>query len=332
MEVDAIVNAANTALRMGGGVCGAIFRAAGPEELQKACDMLAPINTGQAVITPGFASKARYIIHAAGPIYKEGDTQQESQLYNCYARSLRLAVDNGCRSIAFPLISSGIYGYPPHEALRVAERAIRDFIGAEGSDIDVYLIVYNNNAFQASVQLFSDVRSYIDEHLVEEEDKHSRRMEHRLWGLLDSGVCAAAAEPVDNLFCRGNGFGDVLDRLEDSFSTLLIKYIRRQGMSNTEVYKEANLDRRLFSKIISNSDYAPAKPTVLALVIALRLNLDDAATLLKSAGFAISHSQKVDLVVEYFIKKGGKDYNIFQINDVLMSLGLPQFGSKSWQS
>ncbi|MCQ2251058.1 MAG: hypothetical protein MJZ66_08110 [Bacteroidales bacterium] len=181
-------------------------------------------------------------------------------------------------------------------------------------------------------QILSDVRRYIDDNL-ESEAPVSKcfTILPKMAALFGGAALHKSMEP-EACATYSKNFTDILDRLEDSFSTLLLKYIRQKGMSNAEVYKEANLDRRLFSKIISNNDYAPAKSTVLALVVALRLNIDEAATLLKSAGYAISHSSRVDLVVEYFILKGGKDYNIFQINDVLESLGLQQFGSKSWQS
>jgi O-acetyl-ADP-ribose deacetylase (regulator of RNase III) len=110
MDVDAIVNAANTGLLMGGGVCGAIFNAAGAIELQAACDALSPIKTGDAVITPGFALPAKYVIHTAGPVYRGGMNDEEAALHSCYINSLRRAVENDCESVAFPLISSGIYG------------------------------------------------------------------------------------------------------------------------------------------------------------------------------------------------------------------------------
>ena len=124
MRVDAIVNAANTSLQMGGGVCGAIFGAAGAEKLQAACNPLAPIKTGEAVITPGFDLPAKYVIHAAGPVYRDGNHDEEAQLRSCYTNALDLANKNGCESVAFPLISSGIYGYPKDEALAVATSAI----------------------------------------------------------------------------------------------------------------------------------------------------------------------------------------------------------------
>jgi O-acetyl-ADP-ribose deacetylase (regulator of RNase III) len=141
VKADAIVNAANTALQMGGGVCGAIFRAAGPEKLQKACDALAPIATGGAVITEGFGLPAKYVIHTAGPIYRDGKQGEEALLRSCYKNSLELALKHGCESIAFPLISSGIYGYPKADALRVATEAITGFL--EGHDMDVFLVVFD---------------------------------------------------------------------------------------------------------------------------------------------------------------------------------------------
>lgn len=140
LKVDAIVNAANTGLRMGGGVCGAIFRAAGAEELQKACDKAGPIETGGAAITPGFALPAKYIIHAAGPVYQPGNHAEcERLLRSTYTSALTLAEQNHCKSIAFPLISSGIFGYPKPEALWVATSAILDFLSEH--DMEVYLII-----------------------------------------------------------------------------------------------------------------------------------------------------------------------------------------------
>ena len=141
LKVDAIVNAANTQLLAGGGVCGAIFRAAGYHELQTACDKLAPIQTGAAVITPGFNLPAKFVIHTAGPIWQGGQSGEEELLTNCYTNSLKLAAENNLKSIAFPLISSGIYGYPKFDALRVAVQAIKSFQG----DLDVILTVLDKS-------------------------------------------------------------------------------------------------------------------------------------------------------------------------------------------
>lgn len=146
MQVDIIVNAANTDLQMGGGVCGAIFHAAGPKVLQAACDKAAPIKTGEAAITPGFALPAKYVIHAAGPVYRHWNAEQNERLLRAaYTSSLQLAVEHFCKSIAFPLISSGIYGYPKDEALRVAAATITDFL--TDHDMEVYLAVFDKATF-----------------------------------------------------------------------------------------------------------------------------------------------------------------------------------------
>jgi O-acetyl-ADP-ribose deacetylase (regulator of RNase III) len=158
LRADAIVNAANTGLAMGSGVCGAIFNAAGASELQAACDKLAPIKTGEAVITPGFNLPAKYVIHAAGPVYSRRNPEEsERMLRAAYTNALKRAVENNCGSIAFPLISSCIYGYPVSDALRVAVAAIRDFISGRG--IDVTLVIFDEATFEVSKELLGEVTS-----------------------------------------------------------------------------------------------------------------------------------------------------------------------------
>ncbi|NLM46756.1 MAG: macro domain-containing protein [Firmicutes bacterium] len=142
MQVDAIVNAANTALKMGGGVCGAIFRAAGAEQMQAACDAIGGCRTGEAVITPGFRLPAKYVIHTPGPVWQGGNKGEEELLRSCYLSSLELAQKHGCQSVAFPLISAGIYGYPKDQAMEVATTAIEDFLRENNSEMDVYLVLF----------------------------------------------------------------------------------------------------------------------------------------------------------------------------------------------
>ncbi|MDE6725060.1 MAG: macro domain-containing protein, partial [Ruminiclostridium sp.] len=167
MQVDAIVNAANNNLIMGGGVCGAIFKAANPIKLQIACAKVSPIKTGCAVITPGFNLPAKYVIHAAGPRYsRQNADESEKLLRSSYTNSLELALENKCESIAFPLISSGIYGYPKKEALQVAVSAIKDFLADH--DMEVYLVIFDRDSYQVSEKLLNDVESYIDEKYVKE--------------------------------------------------------------------------------------------------------------------------------------------------------------------
>ncbi len=150
LHVDAIVNAANPQLAAGGGVCGAIFRAAGRHQLQAACDKLAPIQTGEAVITPGFNLPAKFIIHTAGPIWRGGQFGEENLLRNCYTNSLKIAAENNLTSVAFPLISSGIYGYPPRDALKVAIQAIKDFI--KQKNLEVVLTVMDKSLLDSAAQ------------------------------------------------------------------------------------------------------------------------------------------------------------------------------------
>jgi O-acetyl-ADP-ribose deacetylase (regulator of RNase III) len=318
IDVDVIVNAANTALQMGGGVCGAIFRAAGPSELQAACDKLAPIKTGEAVITDGFKSKAKYIIHTAGPIYLGGNTAQEKQLYDCYFNSLKLASEKNLKSIAFPLISAGIYGYPPNKALSTALKSIHDFLGGYDGEMTVYMIVYNDDAFSAAKKLYDGVESYIDEKLIVNDIERRRRSGN--FSCKNSDV-----EYPESILCESEIFAN----LEDSFNTKLFDFIRQKQMTNADVYKNANIDRRLFSKIISNDTYTPSKNTIFALAISLKLNLKETESLLKSAGYAISHSSKSDLIIEYYILHNqSQNYNIDELNFLLYQHQQIQLGQE----
>jgi len=329
LNVDAIVNAANTSLQMGGGVCGAIFSAAGADRLQAACDSLAPIKTGEAVITQGFKLPAKYIIHAAGPVYRDGKHGEEALLRSCYTNALDLAVKHKCESIAFPLISSGIYGYPKAEALRVATDAIRDFISEH--DIDVSLVVFDKAAFAMSEELLGKVESYIDEHYVEEKQVKRREfLDVEKKAISDADMVSlsmpmpmmaeeAVAAPA------GANLDDLVGKLDEPFSTTLLRLIDAKGFKkDSEVYARANIDRRLFSKIRSNEHYAPSKATVLAFAVALRLSLGETEDLLARAGFALSHSRKFDVIVEYFITSG--KYDIFEINNVLFEYDQPLLG------
>lgn len=328
MQVDAIVNAANTQLAMGGGVCGAIFRAAGASELQEACDRLAPIQTGDAVITPGFRLPARYIIHTAGPVYRDGKSGEAEQLRASYLNSLKRAVENQCESIAFPLISSGIYGYPKEEALQVASSAIQDFLSDH--DLEVYLAVFDKASFVISEKLLGEVTQYIDEHYVEAHrekrrkllDVESRLVREAVYSEYDGAKPSPVfkqshAAPIKSL-------DDLIGNLDEPFSTTLLRLIDAKGKTDVEVYKRANIDRKLFSKIRSGKGYMPSKRTAIALAVALELTLDETQDLLKRAGYALSHSQMFDVIVEYFIING--KYDIYEINQVLFGYDLPLLG------
>lgn len=335
MKTDAIVNAANTALQMGGGVCGAIFQAAGAKELQAACDALSPIRTGEAAITPGFSLPAKYVIHAAGPVYNHQKQEQcRRQLYSAYTESLKLAEAHGCKSIAFPLISSGIYGYPKEEALVVAREAIEAYLAGYG--MEVWLAVFDKTSFCASKKLLDRVESYIDEHYV---DGHTRSRRGRLAAkrpamqeaaepemLLRAGGIRAMQPAAAGVAVAAAGIDSLLNQLDAPFSDTLLKLIDTKGKTDVEVYQRANIDRKLFSKIRTGKGYTPKKPTILALAVALELTLPETEALLKRAGYALSHASKFDVIVEYFIGNGS--YNIFEINEVLFTYDQPLLGSQ----
>ncbi len=326
MTVDAIVNAANTDLAMGGGVCGAIFKAAGAQELQAACNQVAPIKTGEAAITPSFALPCKYVIHAVGPVYRHWNAQQsEALLRSAYTESLRLASKNHIQSIAFPLISSGIFGYPKDEALKVASSAITDYL--QSSDMDVFLAVFDKTAFAVSEKLLGEIESYIDEHYVEEHRIRRRDLlDVEREALSDDAIINFNA-PMPSMAApaaAGTGIDELVGNLDEPFGKTLLRLIDTKGKTDVEVYKRANIDRKLFSKIRTGKGYMPGKRTILALAIALELTLDETDDLLECAGFALSHSQKFDVIVEYFIVSGR--FDIFEINEVLFKYDQPLLG------
>ncbi len=320
MQVEAIVNAANTGLQMGGGVCGAIFRAAGAAELQAACDELAPIETGEAVITPGFKLPARQVIHTAGPVYRGGEQGEEALLRACYRNSLQRAVESGCKSIAFPLISSGIYGYPKEEALRVATAAIKDFLGSH--DLDVFLVLFDKASLVIGEGLLGAVESYIDDHYMD-ESREGRREGQRPVEEID-GLSPPLSLDYKESAVPSTGLDHLVGKLDEPFSQTLLRLIDSKGKTDVEVYKRANLDRKLFSKIRRGGDYMPSKRTAVALALALELTLRETDDLLKRAGYALSHSRKFDVIVEYFIVNGR--YDILEINQVLFKYDQPLLG------
>ncbi len=419
VRADAIVNAANEQLRMGGGVCGAIFRAAGARRLQRACDRIGHCDTGSAVATPAFDLPARKVIHAVGPIWQGGTHGERELLASCYRTSLELAESLGCHSIAFPLISAGIYGYPRREALEVARGEILSFIATH--ELDVILVLYDTGVVQVADDLRMRITRYIDDVYV---DAHADRLARERWELegLDAsaradlnvpptqaaseglakadvieaeglGRCPHCGAPVgpQARYCTRcgqalDGFGawvedtgaladaapvapspreplygsapgmpepmaapmvapasapapkarrrpgltlpnplrNLLDHMDAGFSETLLDLIDERGLKDAQVYKRANISRQHFSKMRSNPAYRPTKTTVLALAVALELSLEETQMLLERAGFALSHADRRDVIVEFFIREG--IYDVFQINDALFAFDQPLLG------
>lgn len=316
MKVDAIVNAANTSLLGGGGVDGAIHRAAGPKLLAE-CRKLNGCPTGDAKMTKGYRLKAKYIIHTVGPIYRDGHHQEEKLLRSCYQKSLALALEKECDSIAFPLISAGAYGYPKDQALQIAIEEISHFLLEH--DMMVYLVIFDLKAFQISAKLFAHIQSYIDDHYVISHSDAVSSLRRNRKALLDESPVMEG--PV---YSEALNLEDALKQMDESFSEMLMRKIDEAGMKDSECYKKANVDRKLFSKIRSHKNYKPSKKTVLAFAIALELPLDETNDMLKKAGYALSHSNKFDIIVEYFIIH--KHYDIYEINEALFAFDQPLLG------
>lgn len=336
MDTDAIVNAANSSLREGGGVCGAVFSAAGSREMQKACDAIGHCAVGHAVITPGFALTARYVIHAVGPIWDGGGHGEAVLLYNSYRSALMLAAEKELNSIAFPLISSGIFGYPKKEAFRIAVDAITAFLMER--EMTVYLVFFSRDALRLGEKLAGKLESFIDDRFCEQHFREIRQEEKAVHAFqraeqlhyapqkpmhLRPEVKNYCVDPMENVSdgcwelhpLSNAAQNEICFPAAETFSEMLLRLIDESGMTDVEVYHRANMDRRLFSKIRSKPDYQPSKSTVLSVAIALRLSLDSTRLLLRSAGYALSDSICFDVIVEFFIREG--IFDIYTINEAL---------------
>jgi O-acetyl-ADP-ribose deacetylase (regulator of RNase III) len=328
VRADAIVNTANPDPVVGGGTDSAIYKAAGEEKLLEARRKIGPIERGRAAWTPAFGLKAKYIIHTVGPAWIDGTRGERELLRSCYEKSLAMAEQLKCRSVAFPLISSGVYGYPKDQALRVAVDTIAAFLAEH--EMTVYLVIFGRSDFQLDGALRTELDVWLDAQRKEdfsaseslrgsfcedvEELSCLPRTPKRKVALRPTAAggalrsLSAAADP---------DLQDYLRRMDESFSQMLLRKIDEKGMTDVECYKKANIDRKLFSKIRSDVHYRPKKPTALAFAIALELSLEETRDLLKKAGFALSRSNPFDLIVEYFIQKGV--YRIHEINEALFA-------------
>lgn len=326
MQVDAVVNTANPNPVIGSGVDSGIHKKAG-HELLVARQKIGCIDFGDAAITPGFDLDARYVIHTVGPVWKDGSHREEQILSSCYRNSLTLAKEHECESIAFPLIATGNYGFPKPLALQIAVREISTFLLE--NEMQVYLVVFGKEAFALSEKLFKSVNSYINENYIRSkkldeygtESMYGSRLEtRRIREQECADMSVGAAIPMDS-----DDWGQLINDLDAGFSETLLQLIDRTGKKDSEIYKKANVDRKLFSKIRNNMDYRPSKTTALAFAFALELDVDETKDFISRAGFALSHSSKFDVIVEYFLVN--RNYNVFELNEVLFAFDQPLIGA-----
>lgn len=329
VKADAIVNSANKKPICGGGTEYHIYEAAGHAKLLAAREHVGELNVAEIAVTPAFALNAKYIIHTVGPKWNGGNSGEALALANCYRGALEKAKELGCESIAFPLISSGVFRFPKDSALKIALQAIGLFL--QTNEMDVQLVVFDRKSFEVSESLYSDIHSYIDDNYVRDKyddalefvsyrriKEQSRLYEDTLLEISENAICERCERAAETL-------EDILATTEETFCDKLFSLIHEKKQDDVEIYKRANLDRKHFSKIRSNVNYKPTKKTALALAIALQLNLDETKDLLARAELALSPSNKGDLIVTYFIEH--QKYDIWEINSMLFKFGQPTLGA-----
>ena len=320
MRVDAIVNTTNEEMVGYSGVDLAIHTIAGAE-LDAECAKLAPLGLGQAKLSGAYGLPCKYVIHTSGPVWRGGLVGESIILRSCYIESLKLAVKNGCRSVAFPLISSGVYGYPKDQVLKFAIQTITEFLFDH--ELTVYLCVFDKESYSFSQKLFSDIQEFINDEYVDEHDEDFYEAFDGSVDEMPMAKCIQAPMRADAMMPRkretssaaGKSLREYMKQMDRSFQEMLFDLIDESGMTDVECYKKANVDKRTFSKIKSSKDYKPSKQTVIAFAISLQLDMDTTQELLATTGFTLSRSKVFDKIIRYFIHNG--NYNIFEINEAL---------------
>ena len=366
IKADAIVNTANPEPVYMAGTDSAIYVAAGADKLLEERRKIGRIAEGDVAVTPAFDLDAKYIFHTVGPVWQGGSYDEKETVKKCYVNCLNKAVELGIESIAFPLIATGVYGFPKAEALQIATSVFSTFLAE--NDLEITLVVFDNESFELTGKIFAGVNQFIDENYVEEktaeeygaaaaevceeaeaveeaetvEDaepvdyKKERRRFHQDMLRMDafrdvppppaaaSAAFEAKAAAASACGASKRSLDDVVKNISETWSESLLRMITEKGYSDVEVYRRANVDRKLFSKIRSNKDYKPKKNTAVAFALALKLNLDEAKDFIGRAGYAFSPSSKFDLIVEYFIEH--EVYDFMTINMALFKHNEPLLG------
>ena len=342
MRVDAIVNTANPHPVIGSGVDSRIHKKAG-EKLLAIRKEIGELAYGDTVITPAYKLSANYVIHAVSPVWYDGTHNERALLEQCYTGALSLALEYQCESIAFPLLSAGNQGFPKDVALEIAIGVFSRFLMQY--DMQIYLLVFDRSAVQLSEKLFHSVKSYIDETYVAETlseeygDTNTRNVRHLADEIIMPEfflkktashkkqvedyyeLCETTSIYTEASSAAPRNLEDLLDELEETFSEHLIRLIDQKGMKDPDVYKKANVDRKLYSKIKNDKDYRPKKTTALAFAFALELSLDETLDLIGRAGYTLSHSSKFDVIIEYFLQE--EIYDLYTINETLFTFEQP---------
>lgn len=328
MKVDAIVNTTNEEMVGYSGVDLAVHTAAGPM-LDEECRKIRPLGLGTAKITGAYNLDAKYVIHTSGPVWHGGLVGESIILKSCYTESLKLAVANGCESVAFPLISAGAYGYPKDQVLKFAIQVITEFLFEH--ELNVYLCVYDRKSYEFSRVVFNEISELINDDYAEEKASvfsseaecsertiFSKEIRRRDREIPAPKLCSSMPAPqsAEHGSVKNKTLQEYMKAMDKSFAYKLFDLIDSKGMTDVECYKKANVDKKTFSKIKCNPDtYKPSKQTAVAFAIALELTLDETQDLLASAGMTLSRSFTFDKIIRYYLQKG--IYDIFEINEAL---------------
>lgn len=331
VKADAIVNPANPEPVIGGGVESAIYKAAGKEKLLEARKELGRLQPGKVGVTEAFNLDAKYIVHVSGLYWKGGNSFEARCLKECYEKALKAALDKGSKSIAFPLLGTGTYGFPKDIGLDVAVSTFTEFL--EEYEMDITLVVFGNDAVNVSGKLVDEVRSFVDNKYVKEaleteykEDRNIERyalpnerfhllLKEETYDVLDN----ACTKDTFSAKQPGSLEAALKNIYKESFEKHLQQLINKKGLRNSEVYAAANISKQYFSKLLKGQ-VKPSKDKMLVLAVGLRLNMDEVVDFLRIAGYALSPISQTDIVVEYFIRK--QEYNVLKINIVLFDYGL----------
>lgn len=365
MQVDAIVNTANPMPGYGCGIDSAVYEAAGVSELLEKRHEIGAIDRGHAVITDGFKLPAKYIIHTVGTEWQGGSEGEEEVIRSCYKNVFKIALENNIESLAIPLLASGCYGFPKGIALRIALSEIEEFMSDH--DMELYLVVFDEKSFSLSEELYGDIDEYINDNYVDEKSleeyhetgfhrdgrffrssmampnlpfggntanlakgKRSRRSQKDATAYADEGMADYGLMEAPRVFASpmsAKSLEDAVKNLDKTFMELVFSFADERGLTDVEVQKRANLDRKAFSKLKCGTTKNPSKSTALALAVALNLNLDDTRDLLSRAGLALSPCSKQDIIVQYFIER--EAYDIYEINIALFEHGEQILGTQT---
>lgn len=330
VTADAIVNTANPKPLIGAGTDYAIHRDAGPELLE-ARKAIGNIQSGQVAVTPAFGLNAKYVIHAVGPVWKGGTESEEEILRQTYDNALEAAVSYQCQSVAFPLMATGTYRFPKDKGLSIAIGAFTDFLMTH--DIRIILVVFDKPVFELAGQLIDGVHGYVDEKYVEATHAEEYGIRHcaasyqelteRISNLRSSefkgievAVGSVAAQPK-----APAELNDIMQQTGASFHKMLFQLIDERGLKDSEVYTRADMTRQQFSQIRRNPNYQPSKSAAIRFSLALKLDYETAQDFLSSAGYMLSQSIPVDIIIRYCIEHG--EFNAVKINGELNAYNLP---------